>query len=509
MTADRIVVDTPSGRVAGERLGGPAHDVVRFRGIRYAAAPVGALRLRPPQPVEPWTGVLDASEPAPRAVQPASFLAPAEPESEDCLGLNLWTPDPSASLPVMVWIHGGSFTTGSGSLSFYDGAALAARGVVVITVNYRLGPLGFLHLAAIGGDDWAGTANLGLADQAAALAWVRDHVTAFGGDPSAVTVFGESAGAMSVSAHLGRPSSQGLFGRAIAQSGAAFHVQDAAEAAGTAERVLAHLGVGHHELHRLADVPVDRFRSAVDALAADRSSALPLPFRPTVDGDSLPEEPLAAIAAGAVRHVPLLAGTTRDEMNLFRLMARLAAPAAPLDEERLLRRMQRVLDHRRSDVAAADALAAYRRRHPEATEDDLWTIVGTDTVFRVPTADMLDAQSAAGGEAYGYLFTHPADGFGGGLGSAHATEIPYVFDNLHQRGAGAMLGEIDEARRELASQLADRWVAFASAHPLTLPGSDEPWPRWSPADRRMATIDVESSVVAGHHDELRAIWSGR
>jgi para-nitrobenzyl esterase len=510
-----MVVETPSGRIAGRLVdttltagpdGAPIHE---FIGIRYAQAPVGPLRLRPPVAAPPWSGVLEAVTQPDRSIQPATMLAPpGEPESEDCLALNVWTPDPAASLPVMVWIHGGSFTTGSGSLSWYDGARLASRGVVVVTVNYRLGALGFLHLEAIGGDAWAGSANLGLLDQTLALEWVRDHIGAFGGDASRVTLFGESAGAMSVSAHLGLPASDGLFHRAVAQSGAARHVQSAESGARTAAKVLDVLGIGAAHLDRLADVPAGAFRDLVETInATDTDRDLPLPFRPTIDGTTLPVAPIEAIRGGASAGIALLTGTTRDEMNLFRLVALLAGASPDLDDERLARRMGRALAARGIAVEPADAIAAYRRHIPEATNADLWSAIGTDTTFRMPMIEMLDAHVGAGGQAWSYLFTHPSTGLGGGLGAAHAIEIPFVFDNLHQKGAAMLLGEVTAERRLFAADLADRWAAFARAEPLTVPGRDTEWPPYEPDRRSQVVCDLRSAVIERHQDDLRTLWS--
>lgn len=516
-------IDTPSGRIAGRRLAGgdlrpdggrpiPIHE---FRGIRYGRAPVGALRLRPPVPAPPWTGVLDATTTPPRSVQPHSMLAPAgDPEGEDCLALNVWTPDPGASLPVMVWIHGGSFTTGSGSIAWYDGARLAERGVVVVTINYRLGALGFLDLASVGGEAWAGCTNVGLQDQTLALGWVRDHITAFGGDPERVTIFGESAGAMSVSAHLALPGSTGLFRRAIAQSGSAAHVQTADAGATVAAHALDALGVSPAALDRIADVPVDAFRDVVATInALDGDRDLPLPFRPTVDGSVLPHPPLDALAAGAAADVALLAGTNRDEMRLFRLVAMLEGGGSDLDDERLLRRMSNALARRGRTVSPELALAAYRRRHPEATNDDLWSAVTSDTVFRMPMISMLDAHVAGGGAAWSYHFTHPSTGLGGVLGAAHAVEIPFVFDNLHQAGTDMMLGDVTPERLEFAAGLADAWVAFASADDpaargsgFSVPGHDAPWPTYEPGRRAQVVLDLRCDVVDAHDDDLRALW---
>lgn len=480
-----------------------------FTGIRYAQPPIGELRFRPPV-VAPWTGPDDATGEPRRSVQPRSMLTPAgAPEGEDCLFLNVWAPEGATSLPVMVWFHGGSFVTGSGSLAWYDGTNLASRGVAVVTVNYRLGALGFLDLAGLGGDEWAGCVNVGLQDQALALTWVRDHIAEFGGDPTQVTIFGESAGAMSVAAHLGRPGSAGLFRRAVAQSGAAAHVQTADAGGRIAKRVVELLG---GRLDRLRDLPADAFRelpSALDAEDADRD--LPLPFRPTVDGEVLPVAPLDALAAGSSADVELLSGTTRDEMNLFRLMAVLGGAPADLPDDRLLSRIRHKLVDRGLDPASAPAVAdLYRRGTPDATNAEVWSTITTDLTFRLPMLDMLDAHVGAGGRAWSYRFDHASTGFGGALGAAHAVEIPFVFETLSQPGADMMLGEMTPERRAFATSVADRWATFASApdpaDALTVPGTDVPWPAYDTTNRRQVVLDLESEVVERDGDDRRALW---
>lgn len=463
-------LDTPLGAVRGtvdEREPG----VARFAGIPYAKPPVGPLRLRPALAAAPWPGVRDATGFGSRAIQAPSLLAPSrEAQSEDCLFLNVWAPmeggviAPSPGLPVMVWFHGGGFTSGSGAIAWYHGSRLAARGVVVVTVNFRLGPFGFLHLEALGGEAWRGAANLGLSDQALALEWVRDNIGAFGGDPARVCIFGESAGAMSVSAHLGRPESAGLFRAAIAQSGAAGHVQSLASAERTAAAVIAEIGLGSDSLDRLADVPAPVLLDAAIALEGRiRGDGLPLPFQPTVDGTTLPRAPIDAIAAGAAADVALVAGTTAEEMKLFTMMAGAGSGGAShLDDARLLARIERfgpALGHAGIDPEAVRATYATSLGTTDGRE--IWSAVMTDLVFGVPAEQMIDAHRSGGGRAWSYLFSHRSSAFEGALGAAHATEIPYVFDNLDQPGTAFMLGPTDPRRQALAEAMADAWVAVA------------------------------------------------
>ena len=315
------IVTTEHGQVRGRTVGG----VHAFLGISYAAPPVGAYRLRPPQPVEPWSGVRDATVLGPEPPQPqfdrndpsGMLFDPAVP-GDDCLNLNVWTPDPGAGgLPVMVWSPGGAFHYSSGGS--YDGSRFARDGVVCVTINWRTGADGFLYLGD--GDD---AANLGLRDQVAALTWVRDNISAFGGDPDRVTVFGESAGAMSIGDLLGMPRAEGLFRRAVLQSGAAHHVVPAADAARIGARLAEMLGV-RATREALALVPVDRLLEAQALIDAEvlkcpdparwgsEVVASTMPFHPVVDGDVLPAPPIDRIVAGAASDVDVLIGTNADD----------------------------------------------------------------------------------------------------------------------------------------------------------------------------------------------------
>ena len=499
------VVVTEGGAVRGRRDG----DIAEFRGIRYARAPIGPLRFRPPEPVPPWTGEYDATGYGPAAIQSVSMLTAgsADTQSEDCLSLNIWTPalgleGGGAGLPVMVWIHGGSFTTGSGSIPWYEGANLARRGVVVVSINYRLGALGFLHLESIFGAEAAGAANLGLLDQAAALAWVRDHIAPFGGDPARVTIFGESAGAMSVSTHLALPASDGLFHHAIAQSGAAAHVHDHDAGARICRLVLETLGVS--TLPDLRALPAQAFVAATEAAEAAVAAdpVLALPFSPTIDGSTLPDHPLVSLRPD----IPLLIGSNRDEMRLWEVLGQLAGTTVEIDEGRLERRIRRTLEARGEALDPAAVIATYRSARPDATPKDIDLAVGADLTFRIPAVRLLEAHGSHA-PTFAYLFTHESTSMGGILGCAHATEIPFVFDNLHQPGVELLVGDVTDERAALAAALADTWVAFA------VTGRPDPsplgtWPVYEPGRRSTMVIDLESSVVDDPSAEERRLWSG-
>lgn len=460
-TSHEPVVVTTGGAVRGREKRG----VLLFAGIPYAAPPVGDRRFGPPEAHEGWSGTRDATRfgpPAPQAggVLGGMFSMGGVEPSEDCLTLNVQTPAiDDAGRPVMVWIHGGGFTSGTGATPWYDGTALCTRGdVVVVTLNYRLGALGFLHTAGLGGHASSGLA--GILDQVAALEWVRDNVAAFGGDPDQVTIFGESAGGMSVGVLLGLPAARGLFRRAIAQSGAASNVLDTEAAAHIAAAFCDLAGTA--DLDALRAAPVATLLEAQAALpAALRSEglegavarhgtlALALPLQPVVDGHALPRPPLDAVADGAAAGVDLMAGTTRDEWNLFHLLQ--GGPS--LDAEVLRRRLASVVGDE-----AGDMLAFADRVRPNGSPDDHWCAALTEIVFTRPCRELLAAQ-APHARTWQYEFTWPTPAFGGALGSCHALEIPFVFHSLDRAGVSVFLGE--DPPVELADRMCEAWWRFA------------------------------------------------
>lgn len=478
MTAEPLLA--PEVTVGAGRLRGTVDDgVAAFRGVPYARAPIGPARWRPPAPPDPWDGVRDATAVAPVAPQNPSPLMRPEPWDEDCLALNVWTPDLAGSLPVMVWIHGGGFTTGSGSSPLYRGAALARRGVVVVTCNYRLGALGFCHLAGPAGARWAGAGNVGLLDQLAVLDWVAEHAAAFGGDPDRVTVFGESAGAMSIGALLGVPGATRRFRRAVLQSGAQAHVHEPDEASDVARRLLHALGLGPESADELTRVPVDRLLGAQARVAAEVGGS-GLAFQPVVDGEVLTRHPADAVADGAAAGIDLVVGTTLEETRLW---TALAGEGPELAEDHLIARLDRALGH--AGVDGATALEVYRERLGGAGAADVATALSTDQVFRAPATRLLERQ-APHARVWSYLFTRASTAHGGLLGSCHALELPFVFDTLDAPGMRGFVGERTEAAAALAARMADAWVAFArDGDPST--AALGPWPAYD-LDRRATMV---------------------
>jgi para-nitrobenzyl esterase len=500
----------PVVTVAGGMLEGRSADgVTAFLGVPYAAPPFGQHRMRPPQPVPPWTGTRSATAygpTAPKGDYPPQYRA-LLPEvviaGDDCLNLNVWTPDPAAAgLPVLVWIHGGSFMNGSGSVGEYDGSAFARDGVVCVTINYRLSAEGFLYL-----DD--GVANLGLLDQVAALRWVQDNIAAFGGDPSRVTVAGESAGAMSVTTLLAMPMTEGLFAQAITQSGAAAHTITAEQGRMVGGYLADALGT-EASREAIAAVPLDVLvRTASDLVVEVQTAPDPqrwgslamsiLPFAPVVDGTVLPEHPLTAIAGGQGRGVPLMTGSNREEARLFLVASGAigAIDAATLE--------------RGASAYGLDAagLARYRANRPGATPGDVMAAVVTDWFFAVPAIRVAEARAGAAADrsagegaaapTWMYRFDHPTPGDNGGLGSCHAVEIPFVFDTIDRPSSHPLVG--DSPSRAVADTMHGAWVSFIT----------EGTPGWAPYDTSSRTTAVLTDKVAEVSDpdgDERKLWDG-
>ncbi len=501
--AHGAVVETRDGRVQGVNEDG----VFSFRGIPYAAPPVGPLRFRPPQPAEPWAGTRDASDPGSPAPQVPSaigavFGTSADRHDEDCLTVNVVTPglDP-ARRPVLVWLHGGSFTTGAGSLPVYDGRRLARRGdVVVITLNYRLGLLGWLPLRAFAAEEGGTKGNFGLQDQIAALHWVREHAARFGGDPDNVTLFGESAGAMSIGALLGTPAARGLFRRAILQSGAAHNVHDAEAADLLCAWVANQLGVPHDDPGALRRVPLDGLLAVQKKLLETYLPELRgLKFQPNVDGHVLPRSPLEAVAAGAAADVPLVVGSNLDEYRLWSLTD---PKAAQLDADALLRRCRRNIpgEHPDEGAHAERVVATYRAAREgraSVAPPDLWYAIESDRLFRVPAVRLLEAQ-APHARVHSYLFTWASPAFDGRLGSCHVVDVPFVFGGIDVDPVRGLVGGDDPDASALAGRVQDAWLGFARGH-------DE-WPAYDLERRRTWLLGRESRVEDAPLDAERAVW---
>ncbi len=486
------IVETRYGKVRGS----DQRAVSVWKGIPFARPPVGELRFRPPLPPEAWAGIRDASEFG--AVAPQAVLREGSPlgnrltpgqESEDCLYLNVWSPGADGKKrPVMVWIHGGAFTMGSGSTPLYDGTSFAEQGdVVVVTLNYRLGALGFLYLDELAGEQYRGSGNNGLLDQVAALQWVHDNIEAFGGDPNTVTVFGELAGAMSVGTLPGMPVAKGLFRRAILQSGAASSVRNKEAAARVAREYLDALGLQKNEAGALVRQPLaDLLAAQASVLGKQRGV---LAFGPVVDDATLPQSPVEAIAAGSVADVAVLVGTNHDEMRLFNA----ANPTEP--DERVLKRI--------FGNAADEVVATYRSDRPGEPLSDIWSAIQTDQVFRIPAIRLAELQARQNAPVWMYRFDWATPVFGSRLGAAHALELPFVWNNFDKSGMKPLLG--DAPPQELAERMQAVWIAFArTGNPNTpeLPA----WPAYDVEQRATLLFNIQCQVVNDPDAAERRMW---
>ncbi|HKV55732.1 MAG TPA: carboxylesterase family protein, partial [Candidatus Binataceae bacterium] len=401
--ADHEIVDTASGKIRGIAIDG----IKVFKGIPYGAPVEGAQRFAPPLKPAAWAGVRDAFEYGPSAMQDddAFGLAPeimaliplrdAVPMGENCLVLNVWTPavNDGRKRPVMFWCHGGAFISGSGSSPWYDGRKLSKKGdVVVVSINHRLGALGYLYLEELGGHEFDSSGNAGMLDIVAALEWVRDNIAAFGGDPANVTIFGESGGGAKVSVLMAMPAARGLFHKAIIQSGPAVEMMSRADATATARDILTELGLDASKVGELRRVSADQLLKAQIAVlkknglmsfANRRRSG----FNPVIDGKNLPAGPFEPVAPEIASQVPLMIGTNKDEMTLF---FGLAPWIDGMDAATLRERVRVFVGAERCDAI----LERYQRARPKDSTRDLMLAIATDLGVRIPSLQMAERKAA-------------------------------------------------------------------------------------------------------------------
>ena len=486
-----LVVRTGAGDLRGARENG----IAVFRGVPYAAAPVGELRFAPPQLVPAWGGIRDAIKDGPISPQGRSRLAHVmgdfeRPQSEDCLTLNIWTPATDAKRrPVLVWIHGGAFASGSGSLPWYSGERFAANGdVVVVSINYRLGALGFLCLPGVS------EGNLGLLDQVAALRFVRDNIAVFGGDPDNVTAVGQSAGAASIAILMTMPQAKGLFRRAILQSTPFGRMSRTLEDSQRIGRgLLEVLGLKPGEVGKLKSLPFDQFVKAQGEIARlEKKFADALaPFWPVIDGKVYPGEVAPALKAGAGAEIDTMIGTTREEMAAFYCVDQEVANADAAAIEGVFASMFK--DHR-------PYYDEIRRMRASGANAALLGDLMTDATFRIGSLRMAEARTDQGRPAYVYQFDWQSPA---GFESCHCIEIPFVFNNFENWTGSPMLkGAKPDETKGLAQAVHGAWIAFARTgkpdHPR-LPA----WPPYRREDRMTMRFD---SVIGPVSDLAGLEW---
>ncbi|MGN9847322.1 carboxylesterase/lipase family protein [Nonomuraea sp. H19] len=483
-------IRTEAGAVRGRSEDGLAV----FRGIPFAQPPVGDGRFAAPRPVHRWDGVREAFGFGPPPPQEA--MVPGMPANlaagDDWLTVNVWTPDPdpAAHRPVMVWIYGGAYKFGSADDPGYNGGRLARDGeVVVVTFNHRVGMEGFARIHGA-------PANRGLLDQVAALQWVRENITAFGGDPGQVTVFGESAGAGSIAALLAMPSAAGLFRRAITQSVPGTFFSDAL-ATDIAGALAGELGL-RPTVGDLSGVDPRKLPEAGATLTAgmlkyeDRWGPVArtvTPFSPVVDGEVLPTAPWQALASGAARQVELITGHTRDEYRLFLAMGGQLGQIGQAEAATVLRLFG----------PAPDPEHAYRTAFPDATAEYLYELAYSDWLFRMPSLHLAEAHVTGGGRAHMYELTWAAPADGGVLGACHGLDVPLTFGVFE--GLGQMLvGPTPPPEAEaLSARLRSAWTAFAAT-------GDPGWPAFDTGERLVQLFDTDPAVTTYPEEASRRLW---
>ena len=466
--AAQAIVDAPAGQVSGTTSG----TTRVFKGIPYALPPIGERRWTAPAPMQRWQGMRRATGFGPACVQPtpkaASVYSPTTPlpTSEDCLSLNIWSPRNAAKAPVLVWIHGGALLTGSSREDLYDGRRLAERGIVVVSINYRLGALGWMAHPGLSAENPKGlSGNYGLLDQVAALKWVRDNVAAFGGDPGNVTIAGESAGALSVTYLMTAPPARGLFHRAIAQSA---YMVTTPELKRTAYGLPSGEAAGQGVAAALKTPDVAALRSLDAQRLTDGAAAAGFQPWGLVDGAILPEQLVDAFDAGRQARVPVLAGFNQGEIRSLRILA----PPAPADAASY----EAAIRARYGDLSAA-----FLQLYPAATYRESILATTRDALYGWTSERLARRQAERGQASYLYLFDHGYPAMDeAGLHAFHASELPYMFGTLDR--TGPLWPRIPDMRREVAlsDAMVGYWASFAATGVPTARGAP-PWPRFRDA----------------------------
>jgi para-nitrobenzyl esterase len=499
---ENIIVNTGSGKVEGDHEGG----LYVFKGIPYAIPPVGDLRWMPPQPVKPWKEVRPAKQYSPIAPQNMmmggiSAQVP-QPQSEDCLYLNIWTPGlDKAKRPVMVWIHGGAFIGGSGSDAMYDSDKLPKRGnIVLVSINYRLGMLGFLRLKDVTGGKIPATGDEGLLDQVQALKWIRDNIAAFGGDPKNITVFGESAGSVSIACLMVMPKAKGLFQKAIMESGVGSIAARKEEANRCGELFLKISGIKQNDvkaMRALAPAQLLEMETKI-RMASTGPGGIPrvTAHYPIIDGEVIPDVPNELARNGAAKGILSIIGTNLDEYTLFGMMD---PGLAALTEADLKKRLNSMLPGTGADELVQVYSKAVQKRGEPATPANVLTAIITDLMFRMPSVELVEAQRDNKTPVYSYMFTWNSPAMGGVFKACHALEIGFVFGKYDDTfcGTGPEADKLSECMQEA-------WLAFAkTGNPSCNCAGD--WPEYG-SKRLTMILGKNNHIEAAPFEAERAVW---
>ena len=496
-----IVVETNTGKIEGYE----EEDLKIFKGIPYAEPPIGELRLNAPEPKKPWSGVLDASEYKPVAPQPPPFTTyfPPPPQSEEeCLNLNIWTPGcDNRKRPVLFWIHGGSHIFGSGRL--LNGRSISRKGdLVLVSINYRLGPLGYLYIPGA-------PSNIGQLDQIAALTWVRENIELFGGDSNNVTIFGESAGATSVCALMAMPKAKGLFNRAISQSGGVQpHGFELSGRKTTAEMILKELNLSNNDLDAYRKLPIEKI---IDGFIKVQQKAflnqIQLEFRPYIDNESLPQHPIKAIQEGYAKDIELIVGTNLEEWRFWRAFE-------PKFEERdpsqIKKRINNLMSSQGEDeMKIEEIINIYKKSREECSLPinihEIYEAYMTDSIFRIPSIKFAEAQSKHQKSTYMYLFKWKTPFENGRFGAMHALEIAFVFGSFWEDYLFTFPKKIAETEA-LSDKMMNAWISFAKTGNPNHGGIPE-WPSYNIQKRKTIVFDNKTEIWDDPLSKERKMWN--